>query len=79
MNWEHLKTFLWLRWRLIANRNKRAGVTSVILQGILMAILLGAGVVAFFGGIALGYLAKGFFLDDSGEENPPALQIPRDS
>ena len=57
MNWEHLKTFLWLRWRLIANRNKRAGVTSVVLQGILTAALLGAGLVAFFGGIAAGYYA----------------------
>jgi ABC-2 type transport system permease protein len=55
VNWEHLKTFLWLRWRLIANRNKRAGATSVILQGILMAILLGGGVLAFVLGIILGY------------------------
>ena len=55
MNWEHLKTFLWLRWRLIANRNKRAGITSVILQGILTAILVGAAFAAFFGGIASGY------------------------
>ncbi len=57
MNWEHLKAFLWLRWRLVANRNKRAGSASVILQGILTAIMLGAGVVSFFGGIAAGYYA----------------------
>ena len=57
MNWEHLKTFLWLRWRLIANRNKRAGVTSVILQGILTAFLLVAAVAAFVSGIAAGYFA----------------------
>lgn len=55
MNWEHLKTFLWLRWRLIANRNKRAGATWFILQGILTAILVGSGLVALVGGIAAGY------------------------
>jgi ABC-2 type transport system permease protein len=57
VNWQHFKTFLWLRWRLIANRNKRAGITSVVLQGILTAILALAAVGAFFGGIAAGYYA----------------------
>ena len=56
MNWEHLKTFLWLRWRIISNRNRRAGAASVILQGILAFIALSGAVVAFVGGIAGGYL-----------------------
>lgn len=56
MNWEHLKTFLWLRWRLVANRNKRAGKGSVILQGILVAILISAGVLALVAGILVGFL-----------------------
>jgi ABC-2 type transport system permease protein len=55
VNWEHLKTFLWLRWRLTANRNKRAGRISVILQGILIAMLAASGVLVFFAGIAAGY------------------------
>ena len=57
MNWEHLKTFLWLRWRIISNRNRRAGAASVILQGILMAVGVATGGLAFVGGIAAGYLA----------------------
>ena len=52
MNWEHLKTFLWLRWRIISNRNRRAGAASVILQGILAVSLSAVRVVAFVGGIA---------------------------
>ena len=55
MNWEHLKAFLWLRWRLVRNRNKRAGKGSVILQGIFTTIAIGAAGFAFFGGIAGGY------------------------
>jgi ABC-2 type transport system permease protein len=55
VNWEHLKTFLWLRWRLIANRNKRAGKASVVLQGILLGSLALAALTSFVGGIAAGY------------------------
>ena len=55
MNWEHLKTFLWLRWRIISNRNRRAGAASVILQSILVSISVAAGLIAFVGGIAAGY------------------------
>jgi hypothetical protein len=54
VNWEHLKTFLWLRWRIISNRNRRAGAASVILQGILMMLSIAAGIVAFIGGILAG-------------------------
>jgi len=57
VNWEHLRTFLWLRWRIISNRNRRAGAASVILQGILMTVAVAAGGMAFVGGIAGGYLA----------------------
>lgn len=57
MNWEHLKTFLWLRWRLVANRNRRAGVASVILQTLLFVIAIASGGLALIGGIAAGYLA----------------------
>jgi hypothetical protein len=57
VNWEHLRTFLWLRWRIISNRNRRAGAASVILQGILMALALATGGLAFVGGITAGILA----------------------
>jgi len=57
VNWEHLKTFLWLRWRIISNRNSRAGKGTLILQNVMMALMLVAGVVALFGGIAAGYFA----------------------
>ena len=54
MNWEHLKTFLWLRWRIISNRNRRAGAASVVLQSIFIFISIAAGLLAFIGGIAGG-------------------------
>jgi hypothetical protein len=54
VNVEHFKAFLWLRWRLIANRNKRAGAASVVLQGIFMAAMASLGVMTFVIGILLG-------------------------
>jgi ABC-2 type transport system permease protein len=56
VNLEHFKAFLWLRWRIVANRSRRAGKGSFVLQGILTAILVAAGVFAFIGGILAGYL-----------------------
>ena len=56
MNWEHLKTFLWLRWRIVSNRNRRAGKASVILQGILVSIMIAGGLLALIGGILVGAL-----------------------
>jgi len=55
VNWEHLRTFLWLRWRIISNRNRRAGAASVILQTILAVVSIVSAVVALFGGFAAGY------------------------
>jgi len=57
VKWEHLKAFLWLRWRLVANRNRRAGKASVILQGILTALMLTGIAGSFVTGIAVGYAA----------------------
>ena len=57
MNWAHLQTFLWLRWRLVVNRNRRAGSASVILQTIFTIIMLVVGVLAFIAGILVGALA----------------------
>ena len=57
MNLEHLKAFLWLRWRIVSNRSRRAGKGSFVLQGVLTAIMVAAGGFAFIGGILAGYLA----------------------
>ena len=51
MNWEQIKTILWLRWRLICNQSRRSrGV------GVAVSILIGVG-AAFF---ALGAFVGGF-------------------
>jgi hypothetical protein len=55
VNWQHLKTFLWLRWRLVANRNRRAGSASVILQILISIIAVVAGAGALVGGVAAGF------------------------
>jgi ABC-2 type transport system permease protein len=57
VNWEHLKAFLWLRWRIISNRNRRAGKGAVILQALFTVIMIAGGIAAFVVGIAVGYLA----------------------
>ena len=57
MNWEHLRTFLWLRGGSSPTATKRAGRPSIILQTILMVVSIVSGVVALFGGIAAGYFA----------------------
>ena len=40
MNWEQLKTVLWLRWRLICNQSARSHGLGMVL-----GILIGAGAV----------------------------------
>ena len=57
MSWAHLKTFLWLRWRLIVNRNRKSGTFSVVLQTIFLIFSITVGVLTFTGGILLGALA----------------------
>lgn len=51
MNWEQIKTILWLRWRLICNQSRRSrGV------GLAVSILIGVGATFF----ALGAFVGGF-------------------
>ena len=52
MNWEHLRAFLWLRWRLRVNQNKRAGAANVWIQRVIL----------FFGFAAAGVMLLGSFL-----------------
>ena len=52
MTWQHLKTFLWVRGRILRNQAKRNSFDSLLLQGALIVIPGIAGVVmfvAFFG------------------------------
>ncbi len=53
MNLEHLRTFLWLRWRLLVNQLRRGGLANVIV------LALVAGVVAL---VAVGALAGSFLI-----------------
>ncbi|HEV3383982.1 MAG TPA: hypothetical protein VG097_04165 [Gemmata sp.] len=53
MNFTHLSTFLWLRWRLFVNVVKRAGTLNVVVTAIFLALALLASFVLFIAGIAL--------------------------
>lgn len=64
MNWEHLRAFLWLQWRLRSHQMKRAGIVSVIISAIVTVGMFIAGIGAFFGGIAAGrYALRGVSSD----------------
>ena len=54
MNWEHLQAFLWLRWRLRVNQNKRAGAANVWVQRVLLAIGLVAAGLMLLGSFLMG-------------------------
>jgi hypothetical protein len=57
VNVEHLRAFLWLRWRIRLNQLKRGGAVNAVIAGILLAcaVLLGAGL--FFVFFFIGLLA----------------------
>lgn len=57
MNWEHLKTILWLRWRMSRNQWRRAGVFNAIVMMFIVVMALVSGGFAFFLGIAGGVFA----------------------
>ncbi|MFL5342515.1 MAG: hypothetical protein ACJ8F7_20405 [Gemmataceae bacterium] len=57
MNLQHLKTFIWLRYRLRVNQLKRGGVVNQVIV-ILVTIALTIGAIgSFFGGLAIGLFA----------------------
>ncbi len=59
MNWEQLKTILWLRWRLTRNQwRKHGGVGAVIMAIIAIAALI-VGVASFVGALLGGMLGLG--------------------
>jgi ABC-2 type transport system permease protein len=54
VNWQHLRAFIWLRWRLMVNQARRAGALSAVLM---MIVAIGMVVVAiplFIGSFMLG-------------------------
>ena len=57
MNWEHLKTYIWLRWRLSANQVRRAGPSAAIIAAILAVLRILGGILTFIVGLLVGILA----------------------
>ena len=57
MNREHLKAFLWLRWRLRMNQFRKAGTVNTVLFIIFAVLCLIAAVSLFFVGLAVGLFA----------------------
>ncbi len=57
MNWEHLRAFIWLRWRLLVNQLRRAGFANNML---LTLVTVGAALLTipiFFGSLVGGLFA----------------------
>ncbi len=57
MNWEHLKAFVWLRWRLLYNQNRKAGALNAVLTTIVFIGALLATIPVFIGSFILGLYA----------------------
>ncbi len=56
MNWEQLKTILWLRWRLLRNQTHRGGGwLGAAVTVFLTLVALGIGVASFIGGFCGGF------------------------
>jgi len=56
LNWHHLKTILWLRWRVRLNQLKRGGTVNTILTIALLVLGLIASVSMFFVALLVGIL-----------------------
>ncbi len=54
---QHLRTLLWLRWRLTRNQWRRGGQVNAVISMIVSAIGLGLAVVGGVGGLLLGVFA----------------------
>lgn len=53
---EHLRTFLWLRWRLFANQMRKGGVVSAVALGLVVAVILLGAALLFVGFFVTGLL-----------------------
>lgn len=56
MNWQHLQTVAWLRWRLTVNQWRKGGRINVVVSMIVAGIGAVASVAALFMGVLLGVL-----------------------
>ncbi|MEJ2245599.1 MAG: hypothetical protein P8Y80_05870, partial [Acidobacteriota bacterium] len=59
MNWEHLKTYIWVRWRLSANQVRRSGTGGVIIAAVLAGLRILGGAITFIAGLLVGIFALG--------------------
>jgi hypothetical protein len=57
VNWQHFRTFLWLRWRLLVNQIKRGGAANVV-----VIALLGVAGAALSAGLAVTFFLVGWGL-----------------
>jgi ABC-2 type transport system permease protein len=57
VNVQHLRAFLWLRWRLFINQFKRAGVGNLVALALLIPILLPLAPAMFVGFLLVGAFA----------------------
>jgi ABC-2 type transport system permease protein len=54
VNWAHLETFAWLRWRLLANQSRRSGPWGPVLSTIVTVMMATGGVLALLIGFVVG-------------------------
>jgi hypothetical protein len=53
---EHLRTFLWLRWRLFVNQMRKGGIVSAVAVGLVVGFILLCAVLLFVGSLVAGLL-----------------------
>jgi ABC-2 type transport system permease protein len=59
VNREHLKAFLWLRWRLRVNQMRKAGVVNAAIFAVFEVMCLALSAILFVLGLVLGALPFG--------------------
>jgi hypothetical protein len=59
VNWDQLKTILWLRWRLTRNQWQRAGAFGAVLAIIVAVSAVAMGAATFVGGLLGAALGLG--------------------
>ena len=78
MNWDQLKTILWLRWRLTRNQMSRSKGIGAVIAAIVAGGALVLGGASFVGALLAGGLARAdrglpVLLDDRPDPGNPAL------
>jgi len=57
VNWAHIQTYAWVRWRLSVNQVKRSGAIGVVIAALLNGLMLFGGILTFILGLIAGILA----------------------